>query len=207
MASYDAHKGLSPYTRGNLTISVLDMERERSIPVHTGKPSFPRASITKTMVYPRTHGETKQKYSPYMPERGLSPYTRGNRCAMMGAVLLIGSIPVHTGKPKGGILLQPNERVYPRTHGETMVKSTVVRSWSGLSPYTRGNPYQTSNQVRQPRSIPVHTGKPAKIGSLCRRETVYPRTHGETTLCSPTMLRASGLSPYTRGNLPMLLYP
>ena len=53
------HNGLSPYTRGNRSGSVLPGSDLWSIPVHTGKP-IPQLSILDLLrVYPRTHGETE----------------------------------------------------------------------------------------------------------------------------------------------------
>ena len=120
--------GLSPYTRGNLK-SGIDVQRSQ--------------------VYPRTHGE-----KPNTGCQGLSPYTRGNPRAMEDSplrLLVMGSIPVHTGKP--------------------------TRFWAkGLSPYTRGNPHLGAFNLRG--SIPVHTGKPCKVYPRTHGETIKVKTSG-----------------------------
>ena len=50
-------------------------------------------------VYPRTHGETRRVAGGGSTVRGLSPYTRGNHILDWLGQQIIGSIPVHTGKP------------------------------------------------------------------------------------------------------------
>ena len=50
--------GLSPYTRGNRLVQSFVACDERSIPVHTGKPSHAVNTCSMSWVYPRTHGET-----------------------------------------------------------------------------------------------------------------------------------------------------
>ena len=90
--------------------------------------------------------------------------------------------------------------VYPRTHGETILGIHTPQTIHGLSPYTRGNPKGAEKTITDPRSIPVHTGKPLRYAVNIYFPWVYPRTHGETirTLCDT--LNQRGLSPYTRGN-------
>ena len=91
--------GLSPYTRGNHPILSVPADRAGSIPVHTGKPSITCGLFISSGVYPRTHGETGRRQWRSADVQGLSPYTRGN-LAFRGVMhYLIGSIPVHTGKP------------------------------------------------------------------------------------------------------------
>ena len=112
-------KGLSPYTRGNLSRPRIDILKKGSIPVHTGKPGRKIPGPPCIWVYPRTHGETKTSKKHLITHRGLSPYTRGNHRYFWQRDVLIGSIPVHTGKPYQTTRRQRKTMVYPRTHGET----------------------------------------------------------------------------------------
>ncbi len=95
------------------------MARERSIPVHTGKPVGIWSILLICMVYPRTHGETADCDAALRHSCGLSPYTRGNQISRAFNANLEGSIPVHTGKPSPHQSLSLSPEVYPRTHGET----------------------------------------------------------------------------------------
>ena len=52
-------------------------------------------------------------------------------------------------------------------------------------------------------SIPVHTGKPSSEIVASSPNKVYPRTHGETYRKYIGAIDEKGLSPYTRGNLPL----
>ena len=119
---------------------------------------------------------------------------------LLGGIIRLRSIPVHTGKPRSSRLAQALRKVYPRTHGETYSTCRFVGPCWGLSPYTRGNPAGGISPHSHQRSIPVHTGKPGQAGLHGIFFGVYPRTHGETTGTPdrPTMIQ--GLSPYTRGN-------
>ena len=120
-----------------------------SIPAHTGKPAVTLQLLYSRnyRVYPRTHGETCGSYAPSPSCQGLSPHTRGNLRLFHHPVSYLGSIPAHTGKPErrnlasgrmlttSGLsphtrgnrncaateLLNPLDRVYPRTHGETAI--------------------------------------------------------------------------------------
>ena len=134
----------------------------RSIPVHTGKPgprTHPRHECT---VYPRTHGETSPSLFPMPIMRGLSPYTRGNPEPKGYEIEILGSIPVHTGKPSWVARATPSIGVYPRTHGETSRRDVYSKVVKGLSPYTRGNRVNEVTQDQYRGSIPVHTGKPKR---------------------------------------------
>ena len=151
-------------------------------------------------VYPRTHGETHYKTHTSTASQGLSPYTRGNHDRGPYIRGRIGSIPVHTGKPGPRAWHPIFGRVYPRTHGETIVSRALVRAMWGLSPYTRGNPSPAGSSKACKGSIPVHTGKPIVIAVPHIHKRVYPRTHGETCAEHGQRVQLWGLSPYTRGN-------
>ena len=111
--------GLSPYTRGNQKVDFTGNHPTGSIPVHTGKPFARLWDRVNSQVYPRTHGETTVTHRETEAHQGLSPYTRGNLMWVMGAKVMWGSIPVHTGKPPSAGFYDPTFWVYPRTHGET----------------------------------------------------------------------------------------
>ena len=94
-----AHRGLSPYTRGNPITGYYPDGQLGSIPVHTGKPYLSVVGLGLLKVYPRTHGETPSESPPCTVRVGLSPYTRGNPSSSASALSRSRSIPVHTGKP------------------------------------------------------------------------------------------------------------
>ncbi len=119
--------GLSPYTRGNLDNTNNDLIVRGSIPVHTGKPFESIKAFCINKVYPRTHGETGPTAGLFSCTQGLSPYTRGNHSFTTWRKALLGSIPVHTGKPNSLRLWAVSPWVYPRTHGETLRKVPI---WS-----------------------------------------------------------------------------
>ena len=158
--------------------------QRRSIPVHTGKPKEAVLNFYAAKVYPRTHGETIKSCPKSWPETsrhcGLSPYTRGNRVVALIKLQIHRSIPVHTGKPPSQTYSAPSKRVYPRTHGETVVALSKIIIAKGLSPYTRGNLMSIAPNTARSRSIPVHTGKPGFATFPDTNHWVYPRTHGET---------------------------
>ena len=178
-------KSLSPHTRGN----------------HP-----PRGEMTSSAilwVYPRTHGETWFRTARETSASGLSPHTRGNLLERCDVTEYLGSIPAHTGKPMRTMAISKTYGVYPRTHGETFAARSVATFSRGLSPHTRGNQFQTSAPPRSNGSIPAHTGKPFTPREMYPVGVVYPRTHGETHVFRGDRRNMKGLSPHTRGNLPM----
>ena len=116
----DSQQGLSPHTRGNHS----SMSRARSPPT----------------VYPRTHGGTAILHSESWADSGLSPHTRGNRILARSRLQAAGSIPAHTGEPSRCDRSPWTSRVYPRTHGGTVIDTLREGLVEGLSPHTRGNP-------------------------------------------------------------------
>ena len=194
--------GLSPHTRGNPSIIPPQVQGSRSIPAHTGKPNDHRRQAVCNRVYPRTHGETRDKDWSEMMEVGLSPHTRGNRHTSQGDSISVRSIPAHTGKPIHVDINVELNGVYPRTHGETPRRTSRAYPYEGLSPHTRGNPWARARAaaLRRRWSIPAHTGKPHESNDLSDVIEVYPRTHGETSWSEIILQSLLGLSPHTRGN-------
>ena len=173
--------GLSPHTRGNRWPGCNSRPTLRSIPAHTGEPSFRAVSPGVPRVYPRTHGGTGYRKGLRCGTLGLSPHTRGNHHPAAARTPVVGSIPAHTGEPLlprspaagfGSIPAHTGEPwaasgppwqagVYPRTHGGTLfIMAPILPEW-GLSPHTRGN-LLLDAQARDPcGSIPAHTGEPS----------------------------------------------
>ena len=152
--------GLSPHTRGNPLRIVPSAVSHGSIPAHTGEPQIGPRWTDKCRVYPRTHGGTAPWQRGVADDQGLSPHTRGNHPGEPSGVDGAGSIPAHTGEPP-----QPGrrwclDRVYPRTHGGTLIVDGRRESDEGLSPHTRGNRARRSGHNRRSGSIPAHTGEP-----------------------------------------------
>ena len=197
--------GLSPPTRGSLTIESVVNTNSRSIPAHTGKPRRARRGRLATGVYPRPHGEAYLGSTWYNNWDGLSPPTRGSLALRTEHLVHAGSIPAHTGKPLAEDGPKPRWRVYPRPHGEAPVAALAGDLDEGLSPPTRGSLARTGPTRRDKRSIPAHTGKPTPKGRAARQGTVYPRPHGEASTMTEGRTKVQGLSPPTRGS-PRLLW-
>ena len=70
--------GLSPPTRGNPDIEVLERLVKRSIPAHAGEPRRLTVNSIWGEVYPRPRGGTRRKEKEAAHAHGLSPPTRGN---------------------------------------------------------------------------------------------------------------------------------
>ena len=195
-----ALRGLSPHTRGNRRADFGRLLRGGSIPAHTGEPGGGMTAREADRVYPRTHGGTSKARARIRTVPGLSPHTRGNRSVLPERPVFPGSIPAHTGEPKGVIASTAAMAVYPRTHGGTGVDAPQDHSIQGLSPHTRGNPRPERLSPVAQGSIPAHTGEPRPAAACCRRRRVYPRTHGGTNFFANRNILRPGLSPHTRGN-------
>ena len=194
-------EGLSPHIRGNLAVAGSGPAWNGSIPAHTGKPEISMAWHLVIRVYPRTYGETLYSAVGVATAGGLSPHIRGNQLAFLWACGTIGSIPAHTGKPPMGSSRMLTSRVYPRTYGETAVKSAIGLLHRGLSPHIRGNRLWIHQRTNCYGSIPAHTGKPGYMAISECVDKVYPRTYGETLPCKSHFRTCEGLSPHIRGNL------
>ena len=153
-------EGLSPHTRGNRAEGLCVECSSGSIPAHTGEPSQGDCRTESQGVYPRTHGGTRRPLPGPTPPAGLSPHTRGNRMLVLVLVVMIGSIPAHTGEPRVQLPAHQSDRVYPRTHGGTGQCLAQGPRRTGLSPHTRGNPGLLAPAGIAPGSIPAHTGEP-----------------------------------------------
>ena len=133
---------------------------------HHGLSPYTRGNLPKVNIFNRI--------------MGLSPYTRGNHCHSPLSCGVLGSIPVHTGEPLARVCEICVLRVYPRTHGGTLVSLHICAVSTGLSPYTRGNLVSQCFGCISSRSIPVHTGEPHSRYGGRHGFKVYPRTHGGT---------------------------
>ena len=195
-----ASSGLSPPTRGSLSlVDDLDLQ-QGSIPAHTGKPRTARPSCTTPRVYPRPHGEADTGDAETWLVVGLSPPTRGSRPSPPGRGRWRGSIPAHTGKPTKVPLPSRLTQVYPRPHGEATPPATSMTRDRGLSPPTRGSLLGEHALDARRGSIPAHTGKPLTSASGATLSRVYPRPHGEAASSALDFPPGTGLSPPTRGS-------
>ena len=91
--------GLSPHIRGNPSITSAPVQREGSIPAHTGEPKSDMSLKVKVRVYPRTYGGTRREPAKESICGGLSPHIRGNPFVDIPFGKEAGSIPAHTGEP------------------------------------------------------------------------------------------------------------
>ncbi len=73
----------------------------------------------------------------------------------------------------------------------------------GLSPPTRGSRGHADRIDDGAGSIPAHAGKPRSPGWTTIARRVYPRPRGEALLDEADVPRPEGLSPPTRGSLPV----
>ena len=112
-------RGLSPPTRGNLSVFVIVKSPVGSIPAHAGEPSLYLRGRPRGGVYPRPRGGTTATPHLGLDGAGLSPPTRGNQRVQHRADGLRRSIPAHAGEPAAVLGFQPQAEVYPRPRGGT----------------------------------------------------------------------------------------
>ena len=172
--------GLSPSTRGNLTVIPRHRVARRSIPAHAGEPLARERVSAAVSVYPRPRGGTPCASTSLAPLCGLSPPTRGNHhpIALFGAHPR--SIPAHAGEPLMALYDTPHAEVYPRPRGGTLVSRRSVYRAIGLSPPTRGNRRNRHSSDTRAGSIPAHAGEPRRCGGQEDSDRVYPRPRGGT---------------------------
>ena len=112
--------GLSPRVRGNLDVSIVRLNQQRSIPARAGEP-FPHRSTARRRrrVYPRACGGTAQFTLLHQELSGLSPRVRGNPRHRKADPVHQGSIPARAGEPAAARYGQGSVEVYPRACGGT----------------------------------------------------------------------------------------
>ena len=194
-------RGLSPPTRGNLSLPTVGRGTLGSIPAHAGEPLPNAHHPILRWVYPRPRGGTALRVGHWRNPGGLSPPTRGNRTCKSALQLWTGSIPAHAGEPNPRPLFDAEVKVYPRPRGGTQKRGRHQNAPKGLSPPTRGNPRATIMGDGVDGSIPAHAGepRPRPLGRAPR--PVYPRPRGGTPSSVSSDCDMWGLSPPTRGNL------
>ncbi len=114
-----------------------------------------------------------------------------------------GSIPAHAGEPSPRLARPRPSRVYPRARGGAIARA-FSRAWAmGLSPRTRGSLQLGRADINQLGSIPAHAGEPGWPTSKYDAPRVYPRARGGAYSVSAGSASSRGLSPRTRGSLPL----
>ena len=192
--------GLSPLTRGNLTLFAPGQILGGPIPAHAGQPPEHPPILGTRGAYPRSRGATALDCSDGDAPMGLSPLTRGNLVRSMRDAVMTGPIPAHAGQPAPATKRAWPLWAYPRSRGATAIPRTLIWVDEGLSPLTRGNLGCDAQRFEGFGPIPAHAGQPlqgAPIGHPC---TAYPRSRGATDIGKRDGCAIWGLSPLTRGN-------
>ena len=131
--------GLSPPTRGSQAALVLLIHARGSIPAHAGEPRRERGCAVVAPVYPRPRGGALFPHSLSFLLDGLSPPTRGSRGGDGLPRHPLGSIPAHAGEPASLTSAVNQRKVYPRPRGGASLMEPGLKSFTGLSPPTRGS--------------------------------------------------------------------
>ena len=110
-------------------------------------------------VYPRLHGGNSGQVDGTHKVTGLSPPTRGKRAATAASFPFPRSIPAYTGETFALSGMAGLHGVYPRLHGGNRFNLNLARIGGGLSPPTRGKPFQRFALRASQGSIPAYTGE------------------------------------------------
>ena len=205
------YSGLSPRRRGNLvrgtskrTCSTRVYPRagggtrmvEKTMKVQSGT-VYPRAgggtsklhryaALRWTRVYPRAGGGTPGNgHDLAMPRRRVYPRAGGGTHPPT-----VAGVPVV-------------RRVYPRAGGGTRPMSPMAKLRQGLSPRSRGNPWQRRLARARCGSIPAQAGEPPppSLGLRGSLSGSIPAQVGGSTSKDAETAAREGLSPRRRGNL------
>ena len=192
--------GLSPRSRGNPRPSCGHGGPGRTIPALAGEPRPFTFVIGKTRDYPRARGGTRSSFTLGYRQPGLSPRSRGNLRLLEPNTDLRGTIPALAGEPVSVTKSGYQPRDYPRARGGTSSRFCPVRSRPGLSPRSRGNLRHRSLASARSGTIPALAGEPHSFRRRALRSKDYPRARGGTVWSVGSLMKASGLSPRSRGN-------
>ncbi len=150
-------------------------------------------------VYPRLRGGSDARYIFWAAHRGLSPPTRGIRCALHLLGGAQGSIPAYAGDPRMQPAVLARGSVYPRLRGGSTFPRLFGIRIAGLSPPTRGIRLCWRQGSGAGGSIPAYAGDPAHTCPCQREPKVYPRLRGGSSARRRPHSPYTGLSPPTRG--------
>ena len=171
-------QGLSPPTRGSLSLPLSLRPSRRSIPAHAGEPTPETLMSGSKKVYPRPRGGAFSTPGQTPLVWGLSPPTRGSRNFLAGLLGWKRSIPAHAGEPFTYSYTLAPCRVYPRPRGGAASTCINLPGTHGLSPPTRGSLLRSTALLIPPRSIPAHAGEPYEACTEADEDAVYPRPRG-----------------------------
>ncbi len=130
---------------------------------------------------------------------GLSQRMRGTRLVERWLWFLVRFIPAGAGNTFFCWFSVQFLPVYPRWRGEHIIKLTVRRFNSGLSPLARGTPTSMSAVMVRQRFIPAGAGNTIRSSVIRAPLPVYPRWRGEHNGGTPPLTTGVGLSPLARG--------
>ncbi len=199
----DHGHGLSPLTRGTRAQARGDVPLYRFIPAHAGNTQRRGTQPGNSAVYPRSRGEHPVVFPEFIHDVGLSPLTRGTLLITNRNGAKKRFIPAHAGNTfvqfDGGV----GDAVYPRSRGEHFSAVANSGGKSGLSPLTRGTPVSLNEGIQFIRFIPAHAGNTSRKLVQPNWVPVYPRSRGEHLDTACARVATAGLSPLTRGTLPL----
>ena len=115
----EAHKGLSPRTRGNHGGQINKEEYYGPIPADAGQPMLPQSRRLLEWAYPRGRGATFERSCFEPRAQGLSPRTRGNLRQPAHRDGEYRPIPADAGQPQSFVNTVKYHRAYPRGRGAT----------------------------------------------------------------------------------------
>ena len=195
--------GLSPPTRGSRWHLEWPASGQRSIPAHAGEPSPKITCEGNSTVYPRPRGGAYRGSGDRKCRSGLSPPTRGSRSRSPRSAKPGGSIPAHAGEPAQRTKPCTRPWVYPRPRGGAHSSIGDTPLSEGLSPPTRGSRLLSCYPLHAVGSIPAHAGEPVQQSGRQAGFAVYPRPRGGAEVAELIERSRTGLSPPTRGSLPL----
>ncbi len=215
--------GLSPHTRGTLSVTVIHIVVFRFIPAYALNTVIHSLPYSATWVYPCIRGEHRICCVQRSPIIGLSLHKRGTHAEKRRKVVLWRFIPAYAGNTISNMVFKlavwfipayagntsvtplsfQIRTVYPRIRGEHKKHNWLLRSDTGLSPHTRGTPLHIVTFTATDRFIPAYAGNTTLRQLTVKQETVYPRIRGEHRRIYGLHAARIGLSPHTRGTHPL----
>ena len=149
--------------------------------------------------HPRSRGENHcaAVYAPVAT--GSSPLTRGKLALDSRRRRQLRLIPAHAGKTKSVIMTGIARAAHPRSRGENVSDDGTQSRARGSSPLTRGKRAGRPSGGAAGGLIPAHAGKTGGSGRHSWQCPAHPRSRGENSTSSASILTLHGSSPLTRG--------
>ena len=174
-------RGSPPHTRGTPSICMKLASNAGITPAHAGNTIQHEINGFSLQDHPRTRGEHSHRQQSRVGRGGSPPHMRGTRDPDCRRGNCCGITPAHAGNTLYVQRIQTLGEDHPRTCGEHRTMRADATVVMGSPPHMRGTPKHLRVFYGRSGITPAHAGNTRSVASTGRRSGDHPRTCGEHT--------------------------